>query len=213
MRTILVLNPKGGCGKSTLATNLASYYATLGNRVCLADYDGQNSSLDWLAARPEERPAITAANMTEEGARLPRGHEVAIMDAPAATHGADLKKLVRSAQTLIMPVLPSPMDMRASARFIHELLADARVSRQKTRIGVVANRVRTNTLVYLSLSRFLRRLKIPVIATLRDTQNYIRAAENGLGIFEMPPSQVDKDLEQWEKLTRWLRSKRSLPSD
>ncbi len=209
MRTIMTLNAKGGCGKSTLATNLASFFASQGASVTLADLDTQQSSLAWLSNRPEERPAIHGIDATRQALRPPRGTDVLILDAPAAIHGSELTALVRRAETLLVPVLPSPLDIRAAARFIGELLTVGKVSRKQSRLAVVANRVRQNTRVYQSLEAFLGSLKIPFPATLRDTQNYIRAAERGLGIGEMAPSAVQTDLAQWEPLLRWLKSKRS----
>ena len=211
MRSILVINAKGGCGKSTLATNLAGYYAERGHSVVLADFDPQESSLDWLAARPEDYPAITGINAAQDGLKVPRNTEYLIMDVPAAMHGKDLTAVIRRAQTLVIPVLPSPMDMRAAAHFIKELLTVGKVDRKQVKLGVVANRVRENTLIFHTLEKFIRRLGIPRVATLRDTQSYIRAAERGLSIFELAPSSVAMDLEQWQSLTRWLNSKRSLP--
>ena len=209
----MVLNPKGGCGKTTLSTNLASYYAAVqGKKVVLADFDAlQDSTLDWLAVRPEDRPPIEGVAV--EGGRLnvPHGTDYVIMDAPARTHGKDLTNLVRRVETLIIPVLPSPIDIRAAARFIEEALTVGRVSRKETRIAVVANRVREHTLVYHALERFLEGLGIPFVATVRDSQNYIRAAERGLGIFELAPSLVAPDVEQWQPLLKWLASRRSQP--
>lgn len=213
MRTILVLNAKGGCGKSTIATNLAAYYACEEQaQVVLEDFDPQGSSSEWLAARSEDRPLIQSICAWTEPARAPRTTDYVIMDAPAAVHGPELTALVRRAETILIPVLPSPIDMRAAAHFIQELLLQGRVSRKQTRVAVIANRVRENTLVYQDLERFLQRLKIPFVATLRDTQNYIRAAERGVSVFELAPSLVYTDLEQWQPLLKWLRSKRSLPS-
>ncbi|HHO67990.1 MAG TPA: chromosome partitioning protein [Gammaproteobacteria bacterium] len=209
MRTIMTLNAKGGCGKSTLATNLASFYADQGASVTLADLDDQQSSLTWLSNRPGDRPAIHGIDATRQALRVPRGTDVLILDAPAAIHGSELTALVRRAETLLVPVLPSPLDIRAGARFIGELLTVGKVSRKQSRLAVVANRVRQNTRVYQSLEAFLNSLRIPFPATLRDTQNYIRAAERGLGIGEMAPSAVQTDLEQWQPLLRWLKSKRS----
>ncbi|MGE3480396.1 MAG: AAA family ATPase [Gammaproteobacteria bacterium] len=211
MRSILVLNAKGGCGKTTLATNIASFYAAQGQRVTLADFDPQHSSLDWLAARPSVHPPIAGIAADEAGMRVGSNCDCLVMDAPAAVHGREITNLVKRAQSVLMPVLPSPLDMRAAARFIEELLVAGKVSRRETKVAVVANRVRENTLIYHALERFLKRLDIPLIATLRDTQNYIRAAERGLGIFELAPSLVEPDLQQWKSLTRWLNSKRSLP--
>lgn len=211
MRTIMTLNPKGGCGKSTLATNMASFFASAGNRVALADLDPQQSSMEWLGARGDGYAEILGLNACRQPLRTPRNTEMLILDAPAAVHGKDLGTLVKKAETLVIPVLPSPIDMRACAHFIHELLTVGKVSRQQTKLAVVANRVRENTLIYQSLEAFLKKLRIPFVATLRDSQNYIRAAQGGVGIFEMAPSSVEPDLEQWQPMLRWLKSKRSLP--
>lgn len=211
MRTIMTVNSKGGCGKTTLATNLASYYANAGKYVVLADYDPQQSSLEWLNERPEGYADIIGLDATQSGHRIPRSTEILIMDAPAATTGKKLADLVKRAETLLIPVLPSPLDMRAAAHFIEELLINGKVSRKQTKVAVVANRVREYTLSYQTLEAFLSSLNIPFIAALRDTQNYIRAADRGLGIFEMAPSSVWQDLEQWEELTDWLKSRSSMP--
>jgi len=212
MRRIMVLNPKGGCGKSTLATNLAAHYALQGERVILADFDRQQSGLDWLEVREAGRPRIEGVAVAEPEMLLPHGSGYLIMDAPAATHGKALKQHLKKVHTLIIPVLPSPMDMRAAARFIEELLTVGRVSREKTRIAVVANRVRENTLVYHDLHRFLKRLGIPFVGTLRDTQNYVRAARSGLSIFELPTWIAGQDVAQWQPILGWLNSKRSMPA-
>jgi chromosome partitioning protein len=211
MRTIMLLNAKGGCGKSTIASNLASYYASEGQAVAIVDFDPQQSSLEWLAVRPDDAPEIIGIDASEETPRLPRNLDVVIYDVPAGLRGKELTAMVRRAETLIIPVLPSPIDIRACSHFIRDLLLVGKVSRKQTKLAVVANRVRENTLVYHKLERFLKSLKIPFIATLRDTQNYIRGEERGLGIFELAPSLVAHDLEQWEPLLKWLRSKRSLP--
>ncbi len=212
MRSIMVLNAKGGCGKSTLATNLASYYADQGLPTALADFDPQGSSMDWLAERPPERPTIQGIAAWEDMVRLPRDTERLIIDAPARVHGKELTDMVRRAQTVIVPVLPSPIDMRAAADFISELLSVGKVSRDETRVAVVANRVRESTLAFQSLNEFLNNLDIPFIAVLRDSQNYVRAAERGLGIFELPPYMAEHDVAQWAPLLRWLNSKRSMPA-
>lgn len=211
MRRIMVLNPKGGCGKSTISTNLAAYYANKGESVTLADFDPQGSCIDWLAVRPKDRPVIEGYAAREDDVFLPHGPGYLIMDAPAAVHGKLMKQHVKLAHSIIIPVLPSPFDIRAVSRYIEELLLIGRISREKTRIAVVANRVRKNTRIFYALERFLNSLGIPFIATLRDTQNYIRAADQGIGIFEMPRSEVWPDLEQWESLLDWLDSKKSLP--
>ncbi|MDA3869816.1 MAG: ParA family protein [Gammaproteobacteria bacterium] len=212
MRTIVVLNAKGGCGKSTISTNLASYYAfEEEKKVVLADYDPQGSSLAWLAARDEQWPAVEGIAAFKEPLRHGKDTDILIIDAPARVHGKELTELVRRADTIIFPVLPSPIDMRAATDYMQELQAVGKVQRNQVKIGIVANRVRENTIIFAELYEFLRKIKIPYVATLRDTQNYIRAEEYGIGIFEMPPSQVYQDLESWEPLIKWLRSKRSMP--
>ena len=210
MRTIMVINAKGGCGKTTLSTNIAGFYANKGQNVAIADFDPQGSSLDWLKARPEDRAPITGIAAYEGNVRAPKNTDTLVLDVPAAVHGKTLTQLVRRAESLVIPVLPSPIDMRACAHFIEELLLVGKVNREEVKLAVVANRVKENTLIFHTLEKFLKRLKIPRIATLRDTQNYIRAAERGLSIFEMAPSAVEHDLEQWKSLTRWLNSKRSI---
>lgn len=212
MRTILVLNAKGGCGKSTISTNLASYFASeMGKNVVLADYDPQESSMAWLEARDERRPHIEGIAAYKDPLRLPKDTDYVVMDAPARVHGKELAQLIRKVETVIFPVLPSPIDMRAATKYMEEVMKNGRVARKEVKIGIVANRVRENTIIFSELFDFIKAMKLPYIATLRDTQNYIRAEERGIGIFEMAPSQVYQDLEDWEPLTRWLRSKRSMP--
>jgi len=212
MRHIMVLNAKGGCGKSTLATNIASYFADEGYGVALADYDPQRSSLDWLDRRPDNRPKIAGLVGFRDGLKkAPRSADFVIIDAPARSHGAELTDLVRHAETIVVPVLPSTIDMQASDRFIAELKSVGKVERKKARIGVVANRVREYTLIFEELDDYLTRAKVPYLASLREAQNYVRAYTRGLGIFELPEYLAWPDWDQWEPLTKWLRSKRSQP--
>jgi len=212
MRTIMVLNAKGGCGKSTISTNLASYFASeMGQKVVLADCDPQESSLAWLEVRDEKWPHIEGAAAHKEPLHIAKDTDIVIMDAPARVHGKELTQLMRKVDTVIFPVLPSPIDMRAATKYMEELMKNSRVTRGEVKIGVIANRVRENTLIFADLYNFIKKMGLPYIATLRDTQNYIRAEERGIGIFEMAPSQVHQDLEDWEPLTKWLRSKRSMP--
>jgi len=212
MRTIMVLNAKGGCGKSTISTNLASYYAfEEEKKVALADYDPQGSSLAWLEVRGEEWPEIEGIAAFKDPVRPARDTDILIMDAPARVHGKELTAMVRKADTILFPVLPSPIDMRAATDYMQEVKAIGKIERKEVKIGVIANRVRENTIIFSELYEFIKKLKVPYVATLRDTQNYIRAEERGVGIFEMAPSQVYQDLESWEPLTKWLRSKRSMP--
>ncbi len=218
MRSILVLNAKGGCGKTTLATNLAVYYALRNKSVALVDFDPLQSSMDWLEVRQEWRPYIHGVAAANGPARMPRDTEVAIMDAPAAVHAQSLANLVRRAETVLMPVLPSPIDIRAAHRFTDELFHLSRVNRTQVRLATVINRARENSPGRYLLEDYLHTVKLPdgkrlpLVAVLRSSQNYIRAAERGLGIFELGPIAVSHDLELWRPLLRWLNSKRSLPA-
>ncbi len=212
MRHIMVLNPKGGCGKSTLATNLASYYAKQGQKVALADYDPQESSLDWLAQRPAKRPPIAGLAGHKDGLKhLARDTDVVIIDAPARSHGKELTNLLHHAETILIPVLPSLIDMRAVEKFITELRATPTVKSRKVKIAVVANRVREGTLIFDELDEFLAAIKVPYIATLREAQNYIRAYTRGLGIHELPDYLSWPDQEEWGPLTDWLNSRAARP--
>ena len=213
MRSIMVLNSKGGSGKSTVATSLASYYATQGNKVILVDLDPQASSLDWLKARPSGRSSISGINGALGQYRVPRNADYVIYDTPAAVHGAELNALLRRAQSIIIPVLPSPIDMRAATPFVQKVLDNNRVARKEARVALIANRCRENYNIYHQLDSYLRKVrKAPFISVLRETQNYVRAAERGLGVFELPPYAVRKDLDQWDPIIRWLKSKRSQPA-
>lgn len=206
MRTIMLMNAKGGCGKTTLATNIATWFADEGATVALADFDPQGSSLDWLEARKDYEgiPDIEAIDATKGAVKPARGTDFLIMDAPAGTHGTEINRMLKQVQSLIVPVLPSPIDMRACRRFLEELLNSGRVSRKQTRIAIVANRARENTLIYRQLEEYLAHLELPFLTHLRESQNYIRAAERGLGIFEMAPSQVWQDIELWDPILEWL---------
>lgn len=217
MRTILVLNPKGGSGKTTLATNIAGFFADRGQAVALADFDIQHSSMDWLAAREAERPEIKAIDAAGHGLRVPAGIEVLVIDAPAATHGEALGNLVRRAQTIVIPVQPSPVDVRAAEHFFQELMEVRVVERHDVKVATVANRAREGTQATADLEGFLEQIKLPngrklpFLAHLRSSVNYLRAAERGLSIFEFAPAATQPDRDCWAPLTRWLTSARSIP--
>lgn len=212
MRRFMILNPKGGCGKSTLATNIAASFAKEGASVVIADYDPQRSSLDWLDRRPEDRPAIQGIAAYEEGlTHLPRSADVLVVDAPARSHGKELADLLKHAETIIVPVLPSTIDIQATSNFIDELKEQSRVAKKEVKIGSVANRVRDNTIAFDELDAYLLKAGIPYIAQLREAQNYVRAYTRGLGVCELPEYLAWPDWDEWEPFDGWLRSKRSMP--
>ncbi len=212
MRHIMVMNAKGGCGKSTLATNIAAYYADAGYAVALADYDPQRSSLDWLDRRPDNRPEIVPVVGYEDGMRhVPRSADMVVIDAPARSHGPELTQLVKHAETIVVPVLPSTIDIQASDRFIKELKNVGKIERKQAKIGVVANRVREYTLIFEELDEYLTKVRVPYLAALREAQNYVRAYTRGLGIHELPEYLAWPDWEQWDPLIEWIDSKRSQP--
>ncbi len=214
MRTIMVMNAKGGCGKTTLATNLACWFADQDLKVTLADFDPQGSSLDWLEARKDYEgiPDITALDATKEPLKTERGTDYLIIDVPAGVHGKAINSMLGKVESLLIPVLPSPIDMRAAKRYLKELLASGRVSKKKTRIAFVANRVREKSVAYHELDEFLHKHRIPVLTALRESTNYLKSAETGLSLFEMPRSQVARDLKQWDPIIDWLESRKSLPA-
>lgn len=216
MQRIVVLNPKGGSGKTTVATNLAVHLALAGARPTLMDLDSQASSIRWISRRPEKyrhihgiegfKPCTTTTRSWQM--RLPQECRAVVVDTPAAIEPQDMPELTRGATTILVPVMPSEIDIHATAKCIADLLLIAKIPRSGNRIGIVANRVRANTRISKSLMRFLESLTIPIVATLRDTQNYVSAAKDGKGIFEMPAWQTRQDVESWESLIDWLSEKR-----
>lgn len=210
-----MLNPKGGSGKTTIATNLASHYAVGGFRPTLMDFDPQGSSTRWVRKRRQELPPIHGIAAFERNSRVTRTFALRIpaesrrvvIDTPAALAAQAMPDLTSQATAILVPVLPSDIDIHAASRCISNLLLVAKIPRSEQRIGVIANRVKKHTLVYGSLMRFLEALKIPIVATFRDSQAYIRAAETGIGIFEMKAAQVAEDLAQWTTLLDWLEKR------
>jgi chromosome partitioning protein len=214
-RKIVVLNPKGGSGKTTVATNLAAYYASAGFRTVLIDHDPQASSARWLRKRASHLQAIHGISAFDKNARvtrsfllrLPPGTERVVVDTPAAIAAQDMPELVRDADAILVPVLPSDIDIHACSKCIADLLLVAKIKRREHRIGVIANRARRNTLALQTLLRFLGTLEIPVVTTLRDSHNYLRAAEQGHGLHEMKSYLARDDLATWAPLLEWLETR------
>lgn len=215
LKRIVVLNPKGGSGKSTLATNLVGFLTSSGYPSALMDFDPQGSAMRWLQNRSPERPEVFGVAAYERDHSMTRGFQLQIprhirhvvIDTPAALHVQDLIEFTCGAHAIFVPVLPSDIDIHAAARLMADLLIVAKVSRRMGRLGVVANRVRQNTLGYRKLKLFLDRLSIVVAGDLRDSQNYVHAADQGISIHEMQPSRVSKDLESWKPITAWFETR------
>jgi chromosome partitioning protein len=219
LRKIAVLNPKGGSGKTTVAVNLAAYFAAQGRKTALMDFDPQASSMRWAHNRPQERPYIYSVAAFEINPRMTRSFQLRIppdvrhlvVDTPAALTAQRLTQFTRGAHAILVPVLPSDMDIHAVSQLITDLLLVAKVSRRMGRLGVIANRVRENTVAYKRLMRFLASLNIPVVGILRDSQNYVHAVEQGLGVHELPHAQTLKDPETWAPLIGWIEERLATP--
>lgn len=205
MKVVVVANPKGGAGKSTLATNIAGYFASRGHHVMLGDADTQQSSRFWLQQRPSRLPPIVTWEI-EAGkvptAKPPKGTTHVVIDTPAGLGGSALKELVQRADNVIVPLMPSVFDMQATHAFLMELTQLTR--KLPARVGVVGNRVDARTLASGRLKEFAQALDVPVLGYLRDTQYYVHMAAHGLSMFDITPTQIEKDLEQWEPICHWL---------
>lgn len=210
---IMIANAKGGCGKTTMATNLASYMSRNGQGTALIDYDPQGSSMDWLQVRDNHLPRISGvaayqrhspnASTRTWSLRVPVGTSRVIIDTPAGLSGNILSDLIQQSDVLIIPVIPSAIDIRAATGFIRDVLLSRSYRLNPKPIAVVANRVRKNTLIYAKLERFLKSLQIPFVAAFRDTQFYVRASEHGLGLVDFD-QQDSKDKQEWLALINWL---------
>ena len=212
MQTILIINSKGGSGKTTLTTNIASYFASRNHKTAIMDYDPQGSSLHWLRIRSRDRNAIHAANAATQKGQLirslqmyvPADTEKLIIDAPAGVEGMLLQEMVRKTDFIVIPVTPSTIDIHATAEFIKELLFRGGVRKQQTKIAVVANRARRTMRVYEPFERFLQGLSLPFLTRLSDSDQYILAAEQGTGIFEMDETDVAAEREEFQPIINWL---------
>ncbi|WP_410500113.1 AAA family ATPase [Chitinibacter sp. S2-10] len=205
MRKILVVNPKGGSGKSTLSTHLASWFAWQEARVMLGDLDKQHSSHHWLDLRPETLPRIERWDIgADQIARPPKGCQVAILDTPACFGSAKLKKVLKIVDHVVVPLLPSAFDLWAIADFFDELAEMKAVRRDEVQVGAVGMRINSRTQSAQQLPEFLHKFDIPLITTIRDTQLYNQTIQRGMTLFDLPHSKTQRDREEWQPLIDWI---------
>ncbi len=203
MPVIVIANPKGGVGKSTLATNVAGCLAAAGHAVMLGDVDRQQSARQWLAARPPQLPPIRTWEVAHDDiVRPPKGTTHVVLDTPAGLHGKRLDAVLRIADRLLIPLQPSLFDIQATHAFVQKLRAHRRSG--EIEIGLVGMRVREHTISNEQLHQYLSTLPVAVVGWLRDTQNYVQLAARGLTLWDVAPSRVERDLEQWAPLKEWI---------
>jgi chromosome partitioning protein len=198
MRAILVANPKGGAGKTTLSINLAGWLAAQGDAVNLLDLDRQKSASKWLARRPAHLPAIGIAGASKEKA------DWLVIDSPAGLHGKNLDHAVKLVTRVLVPISPSLFDIQASQDFLAELAEEKKVRQGKIDIGIVGMRMAPRTRAAATLDQYLHKLDLPVIAYLHETQQYVNAAFEGKTLFDLPPHLTQAERESWAPLINWL---------
>ena len=203
----VVMNPKGGVGKSTLATNLAGYYATRGRAVMLGDVDKQQSAREWLKLRPAQCAPILSWEI-ERGrtAKPPKEASHIVLDTPAGIGDKLLEQVITPARRVIVPLQASMLDILATKHFLAQLAEDRAVRKSDALIGVIGMRVDTRTRAFDELQRYLDGLGLPVLGYIRNTQNYVQLAARGLTLFDIAPGRVQQDLDQWAPIIKWLDS-------
>jgi chromosome partitioning protein len=201
MKTILIANPKGGSGKSTLSVNIAGYLANHGQRVAMLDLDRQQSSALWLATRPADLPLIRALDSPKNH---DRPNDWLVIDSPAGLHGKNLDHAVKLASKIIVPIAPSLFDLHASRDFLQALADEKAVRKNKCQVGIVGMRMEMRTKAAWALEHFLSTLDLPILACLRETQVYVNAAFEGKSLFDLPLHLAERDIEQWAFLQDWL---------
>ncbi len=200
MPVLAIVNPKGGVGKSTIATNLAGYFARRGHPVMLGDIDQQQSSRSWLSLRPPSLPAIKPWEIEGRRARPPKGVTHVVLDTPAGMDDSQWEQVLACADKVIIPLQASMFDILATQGFLQRLAA----RRDKVAMGVVGMRVNARTRAADQLAHYVGQLGIPALGTLRDTQNYVQLAAVGASLWDVAPSRVEKDVEQWQDLLKWV---------
>jgi chromosome partitioning protein len=209
VRSILVVNPKGGCGKTTVATNLASGLAARGGRVLLWDLDRQQSAMTWLSMRPAHSPRIVRLDRRDQADAVAEAKGTwLVVDSPAGIHGKGLSHALRVADKVLVPLQPSVFDMAATGDFLRTLSAEKSIRKGRAFIGVVGVRVDPRTRAAATLEAFLRQFDLPILAFLRDSQVYPNAAFNGLSIFDLPPSSAERDQAHWQAILAWVTEQR-----
>src|SRR5437867_675024 len=216
MNTTLVINSKGGSGKTTIATNLASYFVANGVPTTVMDYDPQGSSINWLRLRNQTGTRLHGANAAPQKSGRIRGVEMfvpadtqqLVIDAPAGASGLLLQEMLNRADRIIIPVAPSAIDIHATANFIRDLLLVGRIRARNIQLAVVANRVRSSMPVYQPLERFLNSLGLPFLTRISDSDAYVKAAEAGIGIFEMPPAAAAAECAEFMPIIEWVGRQR-----
>ncbi len=201
MKTILIVNPKGGSGKTTLSVNIAGYLAQCDQQVAMLDLDRQQSSALWLATRPDNLPRIHTLDAKKGRGRF----DWLVIDSPAGLHGKNLAHALKLAHKIIVPIAPSLFDLQASCDFLQLLADEKTVRKNKCNIGVVGMRMEMRTKAAWALEHFLATLDLPILAYLRETQVYVNAAFEGKSLFDLPPYLAERELEQWAFLQDWLK--------
>jgi chromosome partitioning protein len=207
MPVIVIANPKGGSGKSTLSTNVAGFFASRGHAVMLGDADVQQSSKLWLDLRPDAATPIATWELQADlvlTAKPPRGTTHVVIDTPGGLGGWRFKEVVSRADKLLIPIMPSIFDMYAAQAFITQLREITKTT--KTKLGIIGMRVDEQTIAASKLREFMAKLDVPIVGYLRDTQYYLHLAAHGLSLFDITPGKVEKDLQQWQVICDWLES-------
>jgi len=216
MRTVMVLNAKGGSGKTTIATNLAGYFASRGAVSALKDYDPLGSSMEWLRHRPAKAPIVhglsafapPAQTVTRSWAlRLPANTEYLTIDTPAGIDPNKLITVMKNVDRFIIPVVPSPIDVRASGAFIRSLLNFMKLNPCRGEIALVASRATRDSRFYQALQRVFASFDLPFVSAVSSSEHYNTASEQGLSLFELNLPSRSPELQEWDPLIDWIDGK------